>query len=189
MFCSSIKIWASRKVAKASLSRSALKASNSVAVTSPAALPSRIGEKALPVLSVRDFDPLGNGTENADLAGLAIDGDEVSAWQTVRYRSDYLSGKPGVGLLLDLGTPRPVEAVRLSFAGRGYDVTVRTAEKAGTQPDQYRPFAAAIGAPEKITMRTSTPAVARYVLVWLTRIPPQPDGGFQGGIAGVTVLG
>ena len=174
---------------KAVTPRAALPQTAGPTPSSPAPLPSRVGEKALPVLSVRDFDPLGNGTENADLAGLAIDGDEVSAWQTVRYRADYLSGKPGVGLLLDLGTPRPVDAVKLTFAGRGYDVTIRTSEKAGTQPDQYRPFAAAIGAPERITMRTSTPQVARYVLIWLTRIPPQADGGYQGGISGVTVLG
>ena len=154
-----------------------------------AALPAPTNERALPVLSVRDYDPLGNGTENADLAAGAIDRNGDTAWQTVRYRSDYLSGKPGVGLLLDLGTPRPINAVSLQLQGRGTDVEIRTTGKVTDNPEKFLRFASAVGSPETITLRSSTPRVARYVLVWITRIPQQPEGGYQGGITTVRVLG
>jgi hypothetical protein len=152
-------------------------------------LPSPVNEKALPILSARDYDPLGNGTENADLTALAIDKDPGTAWSTVQYRADYLSGKAGVGLLLDLGTPRPVNAVALSLVGRGSDVAILTADTVPTSPTGFAPFAKAVGAPENITMRAAKPRVARYVLVWFTRIPPLTDGGYQGGLSTVKVLG
>ncbi len=156
---------------------------------SKAALPSTAAEKALPILSARDYDPLGNGTENADLVALAIDRDPKSAWETVRYRSDYLSGKPGVGILLDLGTPRPIDAVALGFVGRGTDVSVRLSDTVPDTPEAWTPFEEAVGVPEQITLRSPKPKVARFVLVWLTRLPALPDGSFQGGIASVKVLG
>ena len=57
--------------------------------------------------SVRSFDPDGDdGTENDDQAGLAIDGNPATAWQTVCYCDRYLGGKRGVGLVADLGAHR-----------------------------------------------------------------------------------
>jgi hypothetical protein len=154
-----------------------------------AALPSTTAERALPILSARDYDPLGNGTENADQVALAIDRDPKSAWTTVRYRGDYLTGKPGVGIVLDLGTPRPIDAVALGFVGRGTDVAVKVSDTVPATPEAWTPFEQAVGAPEQITLRSPKHVVARYVLIWLTRLPALPDGSFQGGIDAVKVLG
>ncbi|CAB5023230.1 unannotated protein [freshwater metagenome] len=105
------------------------------------------------------------------------------------YASDYLSGKPGVGLLLDLGAPRPVSAVKLTLVGPGTDLEIRTSEKVSDDPAAYTPFAAATAAPEDIVLRAPKPVTARYVLIWITRVSSNPDSGYQGGIGELTVLG
>ena len=166
-------------------------------VTSPSAaptnpltvLPSPLDEKSLPVVGVRDFDPLGNRQENPDLAGAATDGSLTTSWTTVRYRGEGLSGKGGVGLLLDLGAPRTINAVTLALVGRGTDVSLRVGDTPAESADAYRPFASALGAGDEIAMRSPKPATARYLLVWLTRLPALPDGGFQGGVSDIRVLG
>ena len=154
-----------------------------------ATVPPPVIDQALPIIRVSDFDPLGNGRENSDLAPLAIDGKPATAWTTVVYASDYLSGKPGVGLLLDLGAPRPVSAVKLTLVGPGTDLEIRTSEKVSDDPAAYTPFAAATAAPEDIVLRAPKPVTARYVLIWITRVSSNPDSGYQGGIGELTVLG
>ena len=160
-------------------------------VSTPSVAPSPVAkvERPLPIVRVNDYDPLGNGQENANQAALAIDSKADTAWTTVVYNDDYLSGKPGVGLLLDLGTARPISAVRLSLLGKGTNVEIRTADKPGDNPDAFRRFGTAASAPGEIVLRSSKPVTARYVLVWLTRVPTTSDGGYQGGISEVAVLG
>ncbi len=159
--------------------------------STPSVAPSPVAkvERPLPIVRVTDYDPLGNGQENADQAALAIDSKADTAWTTVVYNDDYLSGKPGVGLLLDLGTARPISAVRLSLLGKGTDVAIRTADKPSDNPDSFRRFGTAASAPGEIVLRSPKPVTARYVLVWLTRVPATSDGGYQGGISEVAVLG
>ena len=154
-----------------------------------ASVPAPVVDQALPIIRVSDFDPLGNGNENSELAPLAIDGKAATAWTTVVYQSDYLSGKPGVGLLLDLGAPRPVSAIELALVGQGTDLEIRTSERVSDDPATFTPFAAATAAPADIVLRAPKPVNARYVLVWITRVSSTADVGYQGGISEVTVLG
>jgi hypothetical protein len=44
------------------------------------------------------------------------------------------------------------------------------------------------GASNAITLRVPTPVTTRYVLIWLTNVPPV-NGSYQGGVAEVRVLG
>ena len=47
-------------------------------------------------------------------------------------------------------------------------------------------------APQKVTVRTPRPITARYLLIWLTALPPAPDAGwglYQEGIKTVSVMG
>jgi len=53
--------------------------------------------------SVSTFDPGGDGEERDDLVPLALDGDMNTAWTTVCYDNQYLGGKRGTGVVLDLG--------------------------------------------------------------------------------------
>lgn len=141
----------------------------------------------LEVRSVIDYDPYGDDkTENRALAELALDEDPVSAWTTVRYRTAELSGKPGTGLLLDLGSSQPVSAVKLGLIGNGTNVEVHVSDRRPEDPAEWPLLAQAEGAGEEIELRAPRPVSGRYVLVWLTRLP-MVDGSYQGGVRDVVV--
>ena len=147
------------------------------------------GTRVIPIVSVKDFDPYGDTKEeNPQLAAFAIDGKPATAWTTVRYRRADLSGKPGVGLLLDLGAPRPVRAVELRLVGNGTDLSLRATDDPTKAPEDFRSMAEVTGASNNLTLRVPTPVTTRYVLVWLTNVPAN-NGSYQGGVAEVRVLG
>jgi putative peptidoglycan lipid II flippase len=146
-------------------------------------------ERPIAVVSALDYDPFGDTREeNRELAPLAIDDDPASAWKTVRYRREGLSGKPGVGLLLDLGAPRPVSAVQLRLVGSGTAVSLRAGDRPNADPDAFTVMAEAARAGDEVTLRVPRPVTTRYLLVWLTELP-LADGAYQGGVSDVVVRG
>ncbi len=151
--------------------------------------PATGGQRDLPIVSVVDFDPYGDTKEeNPEQAKNAIDDDVASAWRTVRYRADNLSGKPGVGLLLDLGAPRPVSVVALRLVGNDTDLSLRASDNPRLAPEKFRSIAEVTGASNEVTLPLARPVTTRYILVWLTRIP-SVDGSYQGGVSDVRVRG
>ncbi len=158
------------------------------ALSAAPSAPATPAEKPIPIIKVSDYDPLGNGNENSALASRAVDRDSQSAWLTENYSDDNLSGKAGVGLLLDLGASRPVSAVTLGLVGQGTDVEIRTADQITDDPTTFKRFAGATGAPSETTLRAPKPVTARYLLVWITRVPSLADGGYQGGVRTISVL-
>jgi len=165
-----------------------------VATTPTTSSPSSIataaaGDTVIPIVSVSDFDPFGNDRhENPALAALAVDTNPATAWVTVHYKAADMSGKPGVGLLLDLGAPRPVSAVALRLVGNGTDLAVLATDNPNAQPDTFTSLAQVTGAGNAVTLRVPTPVTTRFLVVWLTALP-SADGSFQGGVANVRVLG
>ncbi|MDP4014279.1 MAG: hypothetical protein U0990_01810 [Candidatus Nanopelagicales bacterium] len=158
--------------------------------SSPALAPfeSPLPEAAFPVVSVKDFDPSGDGSENPDLAPLAVDADTDSAWRTVSYLSSSMDPKTGVGLLLDLGATRPVAAVDLKLSGTGTDFEILTSKQRHGSLSDFRRMVSVTSAGDAITVRIPRPLSARYVLVWLTGLP-YDEVGYTGGIADVRILG
>jgi serine/threonine protein kinase len=156
--------------------------------STPGTKPSTAGETLLPIVSVRDFDPLGNASENPALAPLAIDADPVSAWRTVSYKRPNLSGKPGVGLLLDLGAPRPVDAVTLRLVGVGTSLSVLATDDPSKPVATFTTLAEVTKAGAVLPLRVPRSVTTRYVVIWITGLP-SVDGRYQGGIADVRVLG
>ncbi|MCB0954534.1 MAG: hypothetical protein KDB12_00050, partial [Ilumatobacter sp.] len=70
-----------------------------------------------------------------DLAALAIDGDPETAWSTVCYANEYLGGKQGVGLVLDLGGASS-GVLSIDIASAPYQVRVYTTA-AATAPTSF----------------------------------------------------
>lgn len=145
---------------------------------------------SLPIVAAKDFDPFGSDrVENPDQVPQAIDDDPISAWTTRRYRTPTMD-KPGVGLLLDLGTPRPVTTVDLQLVGNGSDVTVFVGDDPEADPTAtgtaWKTLASVQGAGTQITLRSPRQLVGRYVLVWFTKAPPV-DNRYQAGIRAVGV--
>jgi putative peptidoglycan lipid II flippase len=159
--------------------------------TLPAPAPAVEGVSAREVVSARDYDPWGNGSENSERTSLAVDGDAGTAWSTQTYFDPLEQQKPGVGLLLDFGRPVPVQAVDLDLQGLTSDVEVRLAppDAFGVPPTQdgFTLFGRAEGAGSTASV-TGEPSSTRFVLVWFTRLP-QTGGGWRGGVSEAVVRG
>jgi hypothetical protein len=146
---------------------------------------------AIAVGAVTEFDPYGDHTDpHVSEAPRAADGNPATTWRTQIYRTADLGKlKPGVGLLVDLGSARKVGAVHLLLVGAG--TTVELLDSNGDLPpvnDKVMTTAASqSGAPSDVTLRPATAITARYWVIWLTRLPASGTN-FQGGIAEMTFL-
>ncbi len=141
------------------------------------------------IASVSDFDPAGDGSENPDDAALATDGDPRTAWPTVTYYDPLELQKPGVGLLLDLGEATEVSEVTVSFLTTPTDVEILAAAEAAEAPTDAEALDRVAGQTRvgnRATLGLDEPVTTRYLVVWLTKLPPA-DGGFRGQVAEIVV--
>ncbi|MFJ4920508.1 protein kinase family protein [Streptomyces sp. NPDC088725] len=149
--------------------------------------------KPLTITGARDFDPEGNGVENPDEIQNSYDGDPSTFWQTVRYSSTPNFGnlKSGAGIVLDLGKSQPVGTVNVSFLGGNTSVELRAASAdTTTEPTTLDGFKkVAEGSGEKVVLKPGKPVQARYVLVWLTKLPQISPGNFRGKVSEISVTG
>ncbi|MEP7089890.1 MAG: protein kinase family protein [Nocardioidaceae bacterium] len=163
-------------------------ASSSTATPSPSATASA----RLKIAVVTDFDPQGDPPEeNPDLTGLAFDGKPGTAWETLTYRGNPKLGglKTGVGLLVDLGKPASVGEVRLTLMGSPTSLEILAAPRAGSVPtgtDGLSTVASDRSAGTAVDLRLAKRVTTRWLVVWLTSLPPAP-GGYQGRIAEISV--
>jgi eukaryotic-like serine/threonine-protein kinase len=120
--------------------------------------------------AVSVIDPFGDGDELSSNAALVSDGDPETAWRSENY-FDGVLGKPGVGVVLDLGRRREVLGLRLATPHPGFDFHVAV----GDDPES---LIDAIGPPVTAAERTRVPVegLGRYVLLWITSVVPTDDG-------------
>lgn len=149
--------------------------------------------KPLRVVAADTIDPPpgGNGEENSDRAGRAIDGDRTTAWRTKTYRDPFgPSGlKEGVGLLLDLGGRHEVRALQVVLGDGRTDFEVRAADTRGPSPDDYRMVAETADAGGDTQVRLREPVQARYLLLWFTSLPAVDSSDYRGSVSEVVVRG
>ena len=151
------------------------------------AVPQATGEVAKAV-TVTSYDPLGDNEENSDQALLAIDSDNETAWTTASYNKSDMSGKAGVGLLVDLGVEEEVYSVEIDFISAGHTAEIYVVNS--TEPDFATELKFGDTNPNESSSETSSidPVSGRYVLVWLTPDLPEAESGeFQGGISEIKV--
>jgi serine/threonine protein kinase len=146
----------------------------------------------LKIVGVKDFDPLGNGSETASEVARTYDGDPATYWQTSWYTDADLGGlKAGVGVIVDLGSARDVSGVTVDCVGDETTVQLMAAAaRTSTMPtalDGFRKVAAGSGT--HVALTPGSHVTTRYLLVWLTELPPSPDGHFRGKIAEISVTG
>jgi serine/threonine protein kinase len=144
--------------------------------------------KLADVVSATIYDPLGDNEENAQKASLAFDGELSTSWTTSSYLKADMSGKAGVGLLVDLGTEQDIYGVEINFISTGHNAEIYVTDS--TEPNFATELKFGDTNPnqssDKVTV--SDPVSGRYVLIWLTPDLPESEiGEYQGGIAEVKV--
>jgi cytoskeletal protein RodZ len=159
---------------------------------SPAATPSAapVAVQALTPASVAAFGPAGTADgDDPQQAGLAVSGDPATPWNTDWYAtSDFGDLQAGTGLLLDMGRTVTISSVRLSLGGSGgADLQLR----AGSTPvlTDLRTVATSAGAGGTVQLSLTSPAQARYLLIWFTKLPTDNAGTYQASIYAITVRG
>ena len=156
---------------------------------SPSAEPSSAAAEPVAIAGVSDFDPEGDGTENPDSAPLAVDADPASAWRTVTYYDPLELQKAGVGLLVDLGSPKQVSAVSLSFVGSPTSFEVLAADDGSAAPTTTEGLTSVGGqkdAGPKAEVSLDQPVTTQYLVVWLTSLP-RAGGGYVGQVSEIVV--
>jgi len=120
--------------------------------------------------SVGVIDPFGDGYELSSNAELADDGDLQTAWRSENYYDGEL-GKPGLGLLLDLGARHEVLGVRLWTPHPGFRFRLAVGDDPDALIDET-------GSEVTSTSLSRVPlrGAGRYVLVWITSVVPVDDG-------------
>jgi putative peptidoglycan lipid II flippase len=138
---------------------------------------------------VKVFSP-GQEADNPGKAGLAIDGNPATAWDTDTYHDavPFPSFKSGVGLLLQLPKPTVVGAVTVDVPSTGTKIQIRSSATstpaklddttALTQPMAMHPGRNSI--PVKASSPTS------YLLVWIPTLGTT-NGESRSAISEVTV--
>ena len=127
------------------------------------------------------YDPLGDGVENNDSAGAAVDGDRSTSWQTERYTDPLSATKAGVGLVLT--ADGPISAIEIT-GSLNTRYSIGWAAEPLPNPDDWQPVGT--GALLTGTTRHQVPATDGVWLLWLTELPLQPDGSFSARIADVS---
>ena len=148
---------------------------------------------ALKIAAVHDFDPYGSPPEeNPQTVANAVDGDPATTWTTMTYRRDPALGllKPGVGLMVDLGKDQSPTSLTVRLVGAPTTLDVYAASSGVTsQPtslDQLDKVGSTTATGEKATVQLQPAPKTRFLLVWLTRLPPAP-GGYRGEVAEISV--
>ena len=155
--------------------------------------------------AVLDFDPQGDPPydENPEDVQLAIDGKPATAWKTNWYTSPDLGNlKNGVGLIVDLGKEQPITDVQVQFGAAPTSYQLWVAPPGTSEPPTEVPPAAPEidsdawhwaggreGVESSSQYRLTRPETTRYVLVWMTSLPPDGNGTYTGVIKEITIKG
>jgi len=145
--------------------------------------------QALAPASVAAFGPGGAASgDNSQQAALAVSGNPATPWTSDWYAtSDFGDLQAGTGLLLDMGHPVTVTSVRLSVGNPGGDLELRS----GSTPvlADLRTVATSAGTGGTVQLSPTSPAHARYLLIWFTSLPPDHKGTYQASVYAITVRG
>jgi hypothetical protein len=132
-----------------------------------------------PIRGIQVFDPVGQEARNYPSLTVAPDGRLVPPYVSEIYRTaNFGALKPGVGLLVDLGTPRLVGRVEVAVSP-GAVVQLRTSDVPAPSAAGYRQVAGATTTSGVTVLRVQPAVRRRYWLLWITQLPAGPSGGYQ----------
>jgi serine/threonine protein kinase len=142
--------------------------------------PSAAARVVLTPVSANSFDALGNDGGNEDGSGAknAIDNSASTFWHTDYYFTYPNLGnlKKGTGLILDMGKQVRLSQVMVQFGAICCtDVEIEIGNDNTPVPSALSSFtevASSTTAHGSTTFDVSSTTTGRYVLIWITRLPP-----------------
>ena len=165
----------------------------STAQPSPTATPSASPVAVVQALNparVTAFGPAGTADgDDPQRASFATSGQAATPWYSDWYAtSEFGNLQAGTGLLVDMGRMVTISSVRLALGGQaGATVELRV----GSRPvlADLHTVATSAGAGRIVELSLTSPAHARYLLVWFTKLPPDNAGTYQASIYAIKVQG
>lgn len=155
--------------------------------------PNRAASVPLRIDGATVFDPYHSppGHENPPEVGNAFDGNPNTAWHTLEYRGFATFGnlKPGAGLRFDLGIAAPIRAIHITTPTPGITVQVLTSDVAADALAGYTAVTPPTPVSGSTVLTLAKPVTARFVVVWISALVPQPDGQFQAALSEVSFSG
>jgi hypothetical protein len=148
-------------------------------------------------VSASVYNPLGSpGDDDPADAGMAIDGSTSTAWHTSYYFSPVFGNlKKGTGLILDLGKQVRLSQVVVQFGAQCCShVQIELGNSSTSTAAALSTFTvlqSSATAANSTTFNVTKQATGRYLLIWLTDLPPMAGnpGRFETLIYNVTVHG
>jgi hypothetical protein len=142
----------------------------------------------LTVANATAFGPDGaSDGDNPGMASRVLRGG--GAWDSSWYATaEFGHMQSGTGILLDMGHAVTVNSIGLVLGtAAGADVQVRLGDSAGLE--SMSTAASMSNARGTLHLSLSSPASARYVLIWFTRLPVKSPGKYQVSLYKATVDG
>jgi hypothetical protein len=154
---------------------------------SSSSAPAAAASVVLTPVSANSFDALGDNGGNEDGGGAknAIDNNPSTFWHTDYYFTYPALGnlKKGTGLILDMGKQVRLSQVVVQFgASCCTDVEIEIGNDNTPVPSALNSFtkvASSTTAHGSTTFDVSSTTAGRYVLIWITRLPPLAGTGNQ----------
>ena len=87
-----------------------------------------------------------------------------------------------------MGRPVTITAAQITL-GRAHGASFQLRVGAAPALASLQPVARAANAGGVVHLRLTRPAHGRYVLLWFTRLPPDPAGTFQESVYGLQLKG
>ena len=143
---------------------------------------------ALVVANATAFGPDGvSDGDNPGMASRVLNGG--GAWDSSWYATpEFGNMQSGTGILLDMGHAVTVNSIGLVLgAAAGTDVQVRVGDTADL--DSMSTAASMSNAHGTLHLPLSSPASARYVLIWFTKLPLKSPGKYEVSLYKATVDG
>jgi eukaryotic-like serine/threonine-protein kinase len=144
----------------------------------------------LTIAGIKSFDPEGDGQENDDIVGLAIDANTATAWESRGYATRNLEGRNGIGVVVDLGEERTVRSLQVDSYDQGWSGELYVSSRSAPTLAEW---GAAVGdirnAVRGSFTTTLTPTNGRYVLLWITDLGPKRGSTFKAALSELRVYG
>ncbi|GAA2926490.1 hypothetical protein GCM10020221_23040 [Streptomyces thioluteus] len=158
--------------------------------------PKKSPPKQIRITNVAEFSPLTSPTGGRSVPN-AADGDPSTAWTTGRFDNFPNFGNlgqraDGSGIVVDLGSVKKISRVEVQMYA-GQTVEVLAAAPSASSPASLQDFPQRMSKlkdeGKRLRVNLNKPVKTRYVLVHITKLPPEGPNSYRGGIYEIKVFG